>query len=49
MTRRLQRGDKVRDRYGKVHEVMHQIGTTVYLYGCSVPWIHRSNCTKVEA
>lgn len=43
---KLRRGDKVKDRYGKVSEVRGQIGSTVYLADGN--WIHRTKCWKLE-
>ena len=45
MTRRLQKGDKVRDRYGKVHEVRFHEGTMVYF--ADGTWAHMDKVHKV--
>ena len=45
---KLNRGDKIRDRYGKIHTVLRQDDNTVYTYTCGAEWIHRSNCWRVK-
>ena len=42
----LKRGDMVRDCYGKIAEVMEQVGTTVYLYDGTRA--HRTKVFRVD-